>query len=499
MANEVFQCEFGRGLLKKISGNEKVLFLEITSSGISGKAIVYPEHTGNAYTSDIQYDFNAITKVEKIKYQGLDTFVVYVRSGTLYGLEKFQLRFPGMRDIAKATSMLRRLIEDNGGNPAMTKPVNAQAPAPKVAAPSVPAPGSAQEAEPVSQPAATPASKSFATLAEKEAPVDVSPEERLKQFEKLEAIYQTGMISEKEYKTGKAEFISSQNGLDDFYNKLKVNLQYSEIGFLSEQEFADYKSAAIEECSKFDNVSGDIYKKNLKKLLVLNLCEVLSDAEYKKTCDSIVQTVQYASDDSEDLVIEKIERWPILKECEIISSAQYDQLLKIVADDTKIKMGDSIPVLEHKLTRLTTLSKTFIFTPEEFAKKKQDFITDMTALDYSSEAKFKGQIERLMTLRRCDWLSAGEYEQKKKEVVQTVKDNNDAVEKMQLFGLLADVTFITQDEYDGFKQGVIDKIFSEYSDISELQKKAQTLMSLKEAGIISDAEFNDYKKKLLAL
>lgn len=493
MASEVFQCEFGRGLLKKISGNEKTLFLEVSQNAISGKAIVYPENTGNAYTSDIHYDIGTIKKIEKIKFQGLDTFVIYVRSSTLYGLEKFQLRFPGMKDIAKATAMLRKLTEGNEGNYSANKPVNAQAPILKEA-PATPKeePAQTPEQTPVQNPAA-------AAPAEPEAPVEISPEERKKQFEKLEAIFQTGMITEKEYKSSKAEYISAENGLNDFYNKLKVNLQYSEIGFLSEKEFAVFKSEVIAEASEFNNVSNNIYRQNLKKLLVLNLCEILSDAEYKKICDDIVDAVQYVSGDSESVVVEKIERWPILKECEVISSAQYDQLLKVVADDTKIKMGDSIPILEHKLTRLTTLSETFIFTPIEFENKKQEFIADMTALDYTSETKFRGQIERLMTLRRCEWLNDNEYQDKKKEVLQTVENNSDAIAKMQLFGLLADVSFITSADYDKFKQSVIDEVFSGYSDISELQKRAQTLMGLKEAGIITDEEFDGFKKKLLAL
>ena len=271
------------------------------------------------------------------------------------------------------------------------------------------------------------------------------------------------------------------------------------IGFLSDQEFADFKRTTIAECSELSGVSDEVFKQNLKKLLVLNLSEILSDAEYAKICDDITQSVQYLSDDSEDVVVEKIQKWPILKECEILTPEQYDQLIKIVADDTRIKMGDTIPALEHKLTRLTTLSRTFIFTPEDFAQKKQEFVADMANLDYSSEAKLRGQIERLMTLRRCGWMDANEYQDKRKEVVQTVDSDPDVVHKMQLYALLRDITFISDADYETYKQRVIEKIFLQYSDISELQKKAQTLMSLKEAGVISETEFNDFKKKLLAL
>ncbi len=493
MASEVFQCEFGRGLLKKIPGNEKTLFLEISTNAITGKAIVYPENSGNEYTSDINYDIKTITKIEKISYQGLDTFVIYVRSSSLYGVEKLQLRFPGMKDIGRASSLIRELIEANRDGYGSERPGSAPVPAPRSAVPPKPVPKPAPAAPRPAPAAPKPAAAQDRTTAEP------SIEERKKQFEKMEAIYKTGMITEKEYKNSKAEYISSLNGLEAFFSKLKVNLQYSEIGFLSEEEFAEFKRTTIDECSELNNVSDDVFKQNLKKLLLLNLCEILSNAEYDKICGDIIQAVQYESDDPEETVVEKIQKWPALKECEILSPAQYDQFIKIVADDTRIKMGDSIPALEHKLMRLTTLSKTFMFTPEEFAQKKREFVADMTTLDYTSEVKLRSQIERLMTLKRCGWLDADEYQEKKKEVLQTIDDNHDVVARMQLFALLADTTFITQADYENFKQKVIDNIFSHYSDISELQKKAQTLMNLKDAGIISDTEFGDYKKKLLSL
>ena len=534
----VFQCEFGRGFLKKIEGNEKTLFLEISKNAIRGKAIIYPEHTGNAYLGDINYEIGAITKIEKMIFQGLVTFVISVRTNTLYGREKYQLRFPGMKDIERASSMLRNLLEANQDGNTVSRPVNAPTPAPKTAAPPEPEPSRAYTvntpvqktaAQPEPEPSRaytvntpvpkTPVQASVQTPVQApvqaqapapvQAPKPVEPvqakpaepslEERRKQFEKLEAIYQTGMISEEEYKTSKAEYISSENGLEEFYNKIKVNLQYSEIGFLSEKEFEDFKNEVIDEASHITNVPTNTYKQNLKKLLLLNLCGILSNDEYSQICDDIVSTVQYVSEDPEELVVQKIERWPILKECEILSPAQYDHFLKIVAEDTKIKMGESILVLEHKLVRLTTLSKTFIFTPEEFAKKKREFIADMTEMDYSSDAKLKVQIERLMALRRCEWMDENEYQAKKSDILKTIGDNNDAVKKMLLFKTLTEVAFISQDDYENFKKGVIDDVFSNYGDIDELRMRAQTLMGLKEAGIVTDAEFSDFKKKLLAL
>ena len=199
------------------------------------------------------------------------------------------------------------------------------------------------------------------------------------------------------------------------------------------------------------------------------------------------------------MTIEKITKWPILKDCEIISEAQYEQFIKLVSDDTKIRMNESLPVLEHKLMRLTTLSKTFLFTPEEFASKKQELVAEMTALDYSSEAKMKSQIACIVTLKKCEWIDDMEYQAKKNEIVQSVEANDDIVARLQLFRILTNINFLTEEEYKSFEKKVIDDIFQPYSDISELQKKAQNLMKLKDATIISEEDFNTYKKKLLSL
>ena len=327
----------------------------------------------------------------------------------------------------------------------------------------------------------------------------ISVEEYKKKLEKLEAIYQTGMITEKEYKSTKAEYISVLNGLDAFYNKVKVNLQYSEVGFLSPAEFEEFKRTTIAECSDLVTVSIDELRQNLKKLLILHLFEILTDDEYADICSGITRSVQYSSSDTEEMTVDKITKWPILRDCEIISEAQYEQFIRLVSDDTKIRMNESLPVLEHKLIRLTTLSRTSLFTPEEFSVKKQQLISEMTTIDYSSEAKLKSQIACIVTLRRCDWITDAEYQAKKNEIIQTLEANDDIVTRLQQLNMLVTINFLTIEEYKSYEQKVIDDIFQPYSDISELQKKAQNLMKLKDAAIISEEEFNGYKRKLLSL
>ncbi|MCM1113844.1 MAG: hypothetical protein NC399_11385 [Muribaculum sp.] len=509
--------------MRKIDGNEKSLYLEISDSEITGKGIIYLESSQREYSGDINYKIKEITKMEKSIYEGLDALIIYIRVNSLYGAQKLQIRLPGLRELPKALEMLNEAKEQlappkpptPAPAPAPAAPV-APAPAPAPAAPVAPAPTpmastpvapvapAPAPAAPVA-PAPTPmAPTPAAPVAPAPAPAApvasvISIEEYKKKLEKLEAIYQTGMITEKEYKSSKAEYVSVLNGLDAFFNKVKVNLQYHEVGFLSEAEFEEFKKSTITECSDLTSVSNDVMRQNLKKLLILYLFEILTQEEYDRIRLDITKSVQYVSSDTEEMTLEKISKWPILKDCDIISEAQYEQFIKLVSDDTKIRMNESLPVLEHKLLRLTTLSKTFLFTPEEFTAKKQELVDEMTTLDYSSESKLKSQIACIVTLKKCGWIDEGTFAAKKAEIIQTIEANDDVIARLQLFRTLTTIDFLTEDDYKAHEKKVIDDIFQPYSDISELQKKAQNLMKLKDAAVISEEDFNTYKKKLLSL
>lgn len=520
MANVVFQCDVNRGFLRKIDGNEKALFLEVSDVKITGKGIIYLESSQREYSGDINYEIKSITKAEKSVYEGLDALIIYIRVNSLYGAQKLQVRLPGLRDLPKALDMLLQAKEALSPKPAAptpAAPIAQAAPAPTSApessAPQTAAPKPAASAEPVpgtvapvapvapvSAPASeTPLAPTAPVTGAASAASVISVEEYKKKLEKLEAIYQTGMITEKEYKSSKAEYISVLNNLETFFNKVKVNLQYHEVGFLSDAEFDEFKKGTITECSDLTSVSNDTMRHNLKKLLILYLFEILTQEEYDKICTDITKSVQYVSSDTEEMTVEKITKWPILKDCEIISEAQYEQFIKLISDDTKIRMNESLPVLEHKLTRLTTLSKTFLFTPEEFSAKKQELVEEMTSLDYSSESRLKSQISGIVTLRKCEWISESEFQTKKEEIVHTIEGNEDVITRLQLLRSLTAIDFLTEEDYKVFEKKVIDEIFLPYSDISELQKKAQNLMKLKDAAIISEEDFNTYKKKLLSL
>jgi len=518
MIKETFYCDSSRDIFKKKT--EKGLFLEITDTMITGKGNIYLENRRNEYIGDINYKISTITRFEKTADNKGETLVIYVRSSSLYGVEKVQIRLPGLKDINKACKLLTELMEKNKDSvnsvtasmvipspiqsteirrdkPAA--PAATPAPAAPAAKPVTPAPAASTPASTAAAIASTPRAAVIGDPATGAATTPMTTEEYQKKLARLETIYQTGIMTEKEYRQSKAEYISGLRGIEQFFNKVKVNLQYSEIGFLSEAEFTSFKKSTVDECTKIEGVASDTLKQNLSKLYVLNICEILTNEEYGKICTDIVKSVQYSSTDAEASVVEKIQKWPVLKECEIITEAQFNQFVAKVTEDIDIKPEDSITVLERKLKRFTTVGETFILAGNEFSSKKQALISSMTTVDYSSDAKLKTQLERIMALRRFDWLSETEYSRKKAEILNTISGNSDIVEKMMLYGLLTDISFISKDEYNNFKNGVIDGIFKNFGDINELQTKAQALMSLKNAGVITEAEFTDYKQRLLSI
>ena len=139
MANVVFQCDVNRGFLRKIDGNEKSLFLEVSDFKITGKGIIYLESSQREYSGDINYEIKSITKVEKSVYEGLDALIIYIRENSLYGAQKLQVRLPSLRDLPKAMDMLLEAKEALAPKPAPAASTPAPSPAPAAPAPS-PAP-----------------------------------------------------------------------------------------------------------------------------------------------------------------------------------------------------------------------------------------------------------------------------------------------------------------------------------------------------------------------
>ena len=64
--------------------------------------------------------------------------------------------------------------------------------------------------------------------------------------------------------------------------------------------------------------------------------------------------------------------------------------------------------------------------------------------------------------------------------------------------LLPKLGLITEADYENWKQRSLAEILAPCTDMSEFKSKANNLMELQNAGVITEKEFMDYKMKLMS-
>jgi hypothetical protein len=141
-----------------------------------------------------------------------------------------------------------------------------------------------------------------------------------------------------------------------------------------------------------------------------------------------------------------------------------------------------------------------VITSDDFEAKRTRLISDLDAIDSNNADTLKSKIKKLMLLKECEWLSSSELEVKKAEIVGTISSNTDEVARMQLHRVAVEGGLESDDEYNAAKSVIVSDIISPVNGDMELfKKKIELLTKIHDAGIISDAEFGDFKGKLLDL
>ena len=141
-----------------------------------------------------------------------------------------------------------------------------------------------------------------------------------------------------------------------------------------------------------------------------------------------------------------------------------------------------------------------VITSDDFEAKRTRLISDLDAIDSNNTDTLKSKIKKLMLLKECEWLSSSELEVKKAEIVGTISGNTDEVTRMQLHKVAVEGGLESDAEYDAAKQVIVADIISPVNGDMELfKKKIELLTKIHDAGIISDAEFGDFKGRLLDL
>ena len=224
---------------------------------------------------------------------------------------------------------------------------------------------------------------------------------------------------------------------------------------ITEEEYNAYRDTLIENMDISVNDDMDAFRMKLRKLPVLRDSQFISDTEYKKTINKLFKNMEVSPEDPLEEWAAKLEKWPILAEEHYLNLGELRLKQKELCD--KCLSID----WEGNLDELTTL------------------------------------IQRMLTLRDCEWLSQTEFYTRKTDLIRKIDSITDYGKKLQARMLLPKLGLITEADYENWKQRSLAEILAPCSDMSEFKSKANNLMELQNAGVITEKEFIDYKMKLM--
>jgi len=548
---QVFTCNYSGSIKNKLLKGGEKLFLKIEDNKISGKGFICNEEGRNGYIDNFEYPINDVREVFKGEYQGNQALIMNTRITSLYGTKKAQTIFPSIKDIDTVIEILGSIKENTASSNLEPKaattqsqpiapaaqvapaaPATAPAPAPvapkpemqiiksdepitsanviiKKESPLRPAGSSSVEASTGSAllnsapKAAAPtasavvgsavASKPAAPAKEKDSSEDF--ENRMK---KLYVLKECGMLNDKEFDAKKLELVSELCGMTDFNEKVQKLVVLKECGMLSDKEFEIRKIDIIKECCSTDVDDLDEYKRNVERLPYLKLGGMISDDEFEEKKLSVIKEVEYKDSDGLDVLLKKLERWPVLRETEMFTADEYAIRVQALVDSIDVHFEDSIATLTKKLNKWPILVQAKLISENEFKKKQAFVIEEFVGAPWSTVDEFKAVVERLMTLKNCEWLSELDFHARKVELLKKVAAVEDYVVKVQLYIALPGIGLISEGDYQLKKQEFIDEIFSPYTSMDDFQLKVKKLMDLEKTGMVSSDEFTNYKMKLMS-
>ena len=559
MAVEVYQCNWGSSLKSFLSAkSQEKLFLQIDDTKpdgvkVSGKGYICNEDGKNEYVSQYDYPAKDIRDVKKGEFQGADALILITKLQTLYGAKKTQTILPGLKDMNKAIDRLMEVSKAAGGmsndaQAAAAKPASgtpapapkpaaggAHAPAPKPAAtakPAAPAPAPAPAprpaaAAPAPAPAPAPAQAAAdpaAAAAPAVPPVPAytpsrtaaaaalnsaaargtiqakqKPEDYAAKRQKLEILHESGMIDEAEYKDKTLKLICEERGMADYYSKISRVISAHEAGVTSDAEYETDRNKLVGEA--FDPNVRDlaVFKENAAKLPIIQISGIVSPAEFESGKRTLLDSVTYDPMDSNETFQLKLQKLPILIDAEMLEKSEYDSDIAELKSILDPSISDELEILEMKLSRWPAMVAAGAASTEEYKQKQSTFISQVMGLPADSEAALQAKIERVVMLRDKTWLSDMDFHGKKLEILKSIIEIGDVVQRMKLLMVARDCKLSTDEEFETKKQEVIRDIFAPYKDMDEFKVKANMLKHISEAGIISQEEYDNYKEKLMGI
>ncbi len=369
----------------------------------------------------------------------------------------------------------------NAGSTLYAPPTPQAAPAP------APAAGSAV-LKPGSAPAPAPAA----------APVDTASfEDKLK---KIEVMHEMGVMNDDDYKAKKLELICKEKGLDSFYEKIQKVIVAKSSGLLTDEDYNKQVRGIVDPCFDGSITDLDDFKANVSMIPVIKISGLVPESECDKLIDGLIDATAYDDADDNEKFILNLRKQSILKDAEILSESDYSNEINRLKLALNPKSTDDREALKAKLGRWPAMVEAGVITSEDFEAKRTRLVADLDSIDSGNADTLKSKIKKIMLLKECEWLSQSELEAKKAEIVATISANADEVTRMSLHKVAVEGGLETDAEYDAAKAQIVADITTPVNgDMDLFKKKIELLTKIHNAGIISDAEFGDFKSKLLDL
>ncbi|MBE5863351.1 MAG: hypothetical protein E7295_10935 [Lachnospiraceae bacterium] len=548
---QVFTCKSGGNLRSILSrNNDAAMFLKVENNKISGKGYICNTEGKNGYSDEFEVGIGKISSIFETEYSGEPALAINTSLDNLYGSKKVQLVFPQLKDMDLAAKLLKKLRADGGfvdeapkvaaynarvGDLAQTakpeeqpegekpqaksvaelrsanvppkeqpKPVQPAKPAQPVQPAQPVAP--VQPAQPVApaqpQPAVAPAQPAQpaapAQPAKPAAPKGkMSVEEYNERVDKLNVLRDCGVLGEKEYYTKKFEIVCEYNDLTDFNEKIQKLIVLVDCGLLSEKEFENNCNDIIKECCDTNVTNPAEYRKNIQKLVCMEAGGILTTEEYNKYKQIMVNDVAITLDDAPAVFIAKLNKLPILVECQMITEAEQKQMMNNLYSMIEVKPGQPLTGMTDRMNKWPLLAQEHIISEADLRKKQGPVIDAVMMKAINGPADVQDIGENLMALRDGGWLTNAEFDAKKKDLLSKVDSIPDFVTRISVYVALPKMGLETMQEYEAQKKKCIDDIFAPYSGMDEFKKRVTNLMDLQKAGMLTEAEFNTHKGKLM--
>ncbi len=519
---QVFTCNTGgnvRSLFSKNS-NSDALFLKVENDKVSGKGYVCNEDGRNGYVDDFEFAIKEVKSVFLGEYMGMQALGFNAKVNGLYGAKKAQIMLPQLKNMDLVVGLLNRLkasAESNAEEELRSSARRSAAPSPSAPAPA-PAPvqesreqsGGYQHAAPEggrtsSFAASTPTpSSNYSTPSPAPAPEvpaakdGLESEEFQQKMDKLVVLRDCGLLGEKEFKAKKAELVGQYCDLTDFNEKIQKLIVLKDCGLLSEKEFEANRNDIIKECCDTGTSDPTEYMKSVQKLSFLEMGGVITTEEYEKNKQTLIDDVTFMPSDDRDTFQRKLRRLPVLKQAQLITDAEYSQRLATMYGMIEINADDETDVLAVKMSKWTMLAQEHIISSNELKEKQRALIAEGLNGSVSSPAELKATVKRLVALRDGEWLSEKDFEVKKQELLRKIDAGSDYSENLKMYQMLAEIGFVSEQDYLNQRQKCIDDIFKPYGSMDEFKVRVNNLLELQKAGIITEEEFSSFKTKLMS-